>query len=133
MFENTLDGSVPRGCLARGETETGRGHISWITFGAVKPGVDTSWDAVASRIDCGDGPFDKAGAQTVRTFGTPCLIVDVETIPTVHPAARIRLNTTVGLFYDHLVLDGMRPTNPVGRMHWRRRYGLLGAGHQIGG
>ena len=31
--------------------------------------------------------------------------------------------SVVRLFYDHLVLDGLRPTNPVGRMHWRRRYG----------
>jgi integrase/recombinase XerD len=31
--------------------------------------------------------------------------------------------TVVRLFYDHLVLEGIRPTNPVGRMHWRRRYG----------
>lgn len=31
--------------------------------------------------------------------------------------------SVVRLFYDHLVLEGLRPTNPVGRMHWRRRYG----------
>jgi len=31
--------------------------------------------------------------------------------------------SVVRLFYDHLVLDGIRLTNPVARMHWRRRYG----------
>jgi integrase/recombinase XerD len=31
--------------------------------------------------------------------------------------------SVVRLFYDHLVVEGLRPTNPVGRMHWRRRYG----------
>ena len=28
--------------------------------------------------------------------------------------------SVVRLFYDHLVVDGVRPTNPVGRMHWRK-------------
>lgn len=27
------------------------------------------------------------------------------------------------LFYDHLVIEGLRVTNPVARMHWRKRYG----------
>ena len=58
---------------------------------------DKGWEAVAFRIDCGTGSFDKAGAQTVRTFGTPYLIVDLETIPTLLPAARISLDMTVGI------------------------------------
>jgi hypothetical protein len=29
----------------------------------------------------------------------------------------------VRLFYDHLVLEGIRPTSPVARMHWRRHHG----------
>jgi site-specific recombinase XerD len=35
--------------------------------------------------------------------------------------------SVVRLFYDHLVIEGLRPTNPAGRMHWRTRYGR-GAG-----
>jgi integrase/recombinase XerD len=31
--------------------------------------------------------------------------------------------SVVRLFFDHLVEEGIRRTNPAGRMHWRRRYG----------
>jgi site-specific recombinase XerD len=31
--------------------------------------------------------------------------------------------SVVRLFFDHLVEDGLRSTNPAGRMQWRRRYG----------
>jgi integrase/recombinase XerD len=31
--------------------------------------------------------------------------------------------SVVRLFFDYLVEEGLRPTNPAGRMQWRRRYG----------
>jgi integrase/recombinase XerD len=31
--------------------------------------------------------------------------------------------TVIRLFFDHLVEEGLRTTNPAGRMQWRRRYG----------
>jgi integrase/recombinase XerD len=31
--------------------------------------------------------------------------------------------SVIRLFFDHLVEEGLRPTNPAGRMQWRRRYG----------
>lgn len=31
--------------------------------------------------------------------------------------------SVVRLFFDHLVEEGIRTTNPAGRMQWRRRYG----------
>lgn len=31
--------------------------------------------------------------------------------------------SVIRLFFDHLVEEGLRPTNPAGRMRWRRRYG----------
>ena len=31
--------------------------------------------------------------------------------------------SVIRLFFDHLVEEGLRATNPAGRMQWRRRYG----------
>jgi integrase/recombinase XerD len=31
--------------------------------------------------------------------------------------------SVIRLFYDHVVDEGLRPTNPVGRTPWRKRYG----------
>jgi len=33
--------------------------------------------------------------------------------------------SVVRLFFDYLVEEGLRPTNPAGRMPWRRRYGRM--------
>src|SRR5262245_56118384 len=65
-IENTVDASAQRGCLIRENRDVARKQAAWISLGAVKPDAEKVWKAAASRVDCGDGSFDKTGTETVR-------------------------------------------------------------------
>lgn len=93
---NTVDGSEILGCIERAILDSRRNHQTWIAFGVVKSRA-AGWEPVASRIDCGTGPFDKTGIGVVRTFGTPYLIVDIESKTSARPVeASLRIRKLTG-------------------------------------
>jgi integrase/recombinase XerD len=59
----------------------------------------------------------------VRTNPRQPKVVHLESGAGLSNATVLLRLSVVRLFYDYLVLEGLRPTNPVGRMHWHRRYG----------
>jgi formylglycine-generating enzyme required for sulfatase activity len=92
---NTFDGSALGECKIQDEIKPGKKHEAWLSFGRVKPVVDKGWEAVGSNTHCGDGSFDKAGAQLGQVGGIPYVIVDIETIPSVRRGGKADLQTAL--------------------------------------
>ncbi len=88
-ISNNYDGSVLDECKTQHETESGKKHEMWISFGRVKPQKDQGWKTVSSNTHCGNGSFNKSGAHV----GFPYLVADIETIPSVGQSQKTNLQT----------------------------------------